>query len=141
MLAMILKFFAGRIGGYVAIGSVIALAGMAAALFITRATLDGAKRDLAKTTAAYQLEIAKHAVTRQSVATLEGVLEQKNAESLARAKAFDDARAKAEADLAALNGRYLAGETRRKALEGLAAKDSGARCPVPGGLLSGLEDL
>lgn len=82
-----------------------------------------------------------HAVTRQSVQTLEAALADKNAESLARAKAFEDAKRKGEADLAALNARYAAGESRRSSLEAILRNPPSAVCRVPDGLLDGLGGL
>ena len=91
--------------------------------------------------ASYQLEQAKHAITRQSVATLETALKAKNAESIARAEAFERAKAEAARDVASLNARWAAGEGARARLEAFVRNPPSAACRAPAGLISALEGL
>jgi hypothetical protein len=90
---------------------------------------------------AFNLEVAKHAITRQSVATLEGVVAAKNAESQARADAFAKAQAQSVSDLAALNARWRAGEGVRARLQALVSNPPNEACRAPAALLDGLEGL
>ena len=116
------------------------VAALGIALMLTRGTLASRTHERDAARASLAVERANHAVTRQSVNTLQSALAMKNRESEERAKAFEAARARDAKDVAAADARYLAAEGRRKALEAF-ARDSGKACPVPDGLLSAIEGL
>lgn len=92
-----------------------------------------------KATTAYQLEVAKHAVSLASIASLTDIVRAKNAESDARAKALADSRAGDARDVAAADARQRADGARRAALEAIAKGKSG--CAAPAALIRGLEGL
>lgn len=114
---------------------------LAIALLATRATLADVKGERDKANQALGTERANHAVTRQSVATLEGVVAAKNEEARRRAAEFEAAKAAAAKDAAAADARYAATEARRAYLADLAARTPGKACPVPVGLRDALEEL
>jgi hypothetical protein len=86
-------------------------------------------------------EQTRHAVTRQSVATLEGIIAAKNEEARRRAAEYEAAKGEAVKEAAASDARFAATEARRAYLARLVAQTPGKPCPVPDGLLSALGDL
>lgn len=75
-------------------------------------------------------EVAAHKVTMESVKTLRDALDQKNAESLARAKALQDARSEAAQARADAERRYATTKARIDALRS-AVGQNGDDCSVP----------
>lgn len=87
------------------------------------------ERDLARAEKA--AEVARHAVTRQSVSTLEAVIEDLNERALARAEAYAAAQgvaAKRSAELAKLSQES---DKRIAALRQAAREQYNGDCPVP----------
>lgn len=98
------------------------------------------QRDAARASASR--EKASHAVTLQSVADLSNALAAKNAESEARAKAFDASKVADAKAVAAADARYRSTQARVDALTRM-ARDLPAdhACRVPAALLANLEGL
>lgn len=117
------------------------MAGLVIALLLTRATLSNVKDERDKANQALGTERANHAVTRQSVGTLQGIIAAKNEEARRRAAEYEAAKVDAAKDLAAADARFAATEARRAYLAKLATQSPGKPCPVPDGLLSALEGL
>jgi hypothetical protein len=90
--------------------------------------------------AATAREIASHRVTLESVKTLRDALDQKNAESLARAKALKDARSEAAQAQADAERRYAITKARIDALRA-AVGQNGDDCSVPGEVTDALAGL
>lgn len=111
-------------------------------LMITQHKLHNRTNERDKAIAAYQLEVAKNAVQRASITEMQHNLDAKNAESDARAKAFADARAADQKDIARLDALNRANAPRIAALQsivGSAGHDPA--CKAPAVLLSSLEGL
>jgi hypothetical protein len=122
------------------------IAALLAALAVTVAvyTASGSRKDarIEALTAERDLAITAHAVTRQSVATLQAAIASQNAEIEARARAYADTRAADAADVAAADRAATAEGIRRARLQGIA--EAAARhpaCPVPAQLVQSLEGL
>jgi Flp pilus assembly protein TadB len=128
----------GIIGGVMA----FAMVGLAAALFITRGTLEKrtAERDAAF--AQVQTEQAKHAVTRQSLDQALAEIQRRNAEAEARAKAYAEAKAKDAQTIAKLDELAKDSAHRIAILEGIRqhAETTGT-CAVAPGILEQAEGL
>lgn len=86
-------------------------------------------------------EIKAHAVTRASVDTLQAALASKNAESMARAQAFEQVKAESAGDVAAANARYASTAAARDRLQALAGKAPAKVCVPPAELMAGLSGL
>lgn len=117
------------------------MAGLVVALLLTRATLSNVKDERDKANQALGTERANHAVTRQSVATLEGIIAAKNEEARRRAAEFEAAKGEAAKEVAAADARFAATEARRAYLARLVAQAPGKPCPAPDGLLTALDGL
>lgn len=87
-------------------------------------------------------EIAKNAINVASIDTLQTALADKNAESLARAKAYADAKAADASTIAEMDRRAKADSSRLETLQRL-AKDlpDNPQCRVPAALLANLDGL
>ncbi|SNT19208.1 hypothetical protein [Sphingopyxis indica] len=85
-------------------------------------------------------EIAAHAETLKSVKTLSDALEQKNAESMARAKALEDARSEAAQAQAAADRRYRSTQARIDVLRAAVGQNEGV-CDTPGEVTDALSGL
>lgn len=109
------------------------------ALLVTRSTLAETKALYEAEIAAHATEKANHAVTRASVVTLRTALDAKNAESEARAKAFEDAKRQAAADVAAADAKWRSTADQVAKLKAIAARPG--NCPVPKDLMEGLNGL
>lgn len=96
-------------------------------------TLHSAQRDA---------EIAKNAVNLESITRLTDALDDKNAESEARARAYSDTRAADAQTIADLDKRYASTRASRDALQAIAkVAAANPSCKVPmalGGALEGL---
>lgn len=123
------------------IAGVAVVGGLVIALLLTRATLSNVKGERDKANQALGSERTRHAVTRQSVATLQGIIAAKNEEARRRAAEFEAAKAAAAKEVAAADARYAATQARRTYLADLAARTPGKACPVPDGLRDALEGL
>lgn len=134
LLPFALKNWKLLLGGFV-------VAGLSLMLVLAKADARHWKGEAGRFETSFNLEVAKHAVTRQSVATLEAALKAKNAESVARADAFEKAKAKSAADLAALDARYAAEKGRRSRLEALLSNPASEACRAPAALTEALEGL
>lgn len=100
-------------------------------------SVDGSRDDWRDKT---KSEVAAHKVTLESVKTLRDALDQKNAESLARAKALQDARSEAAQAQADAERRYATTKARIDALRA-AVGQNGDDCSVPGEVSDALAGL
>lgn len=86
-------------------------------------------------------EIAAHAETLKSVKTLSDALDQKNAESMARAKALENARAEAAQAQKDADRRYRSTQTKIDALRAAVGKNKEEGCATPDDVASALAGL
>lgn len=121
------------------IAEAVGLAVLGVMLWLANGRADRETRRADKMTMAYQTEVAKHAVSLASIASLTDVIRAKNAESDARAKALADSRAADVRDVAAADARQRADGARREALGAIARQGGG--CPAPAALIKGLDGL
>lgn len=119
----------------------IVVGGLVIALWLQSAATERQRVRADKALTALGAEQSRHAVTRQSVATLEGIIAAKNEEARRRAAEYEAAKADAAKDIATADARYAATEAKRAYLARLAAQTPGKPCPVPGGLLTALDGL
>lgn len=112
------------------------------ALFITRYTLAEARKDDALHVSQRDAEIQKNRLNLASIDQLTALLAQKNAESLARGKALDDAKAQDAKDRAAFDRQYAATDAQRRALEAISRVPGGnPACRVPRAVSDALQGL
>lgn len=87
-------------------------------------------------------EIAKNAINLVSIGTLQGIIAEKNKESDARAKAFQDAKAADARSIADLDHRYASTAARVAALTAISRVGGGeGPCKVPPAVATALEGL
>ncbi|MFA6031801.1 MAG: hypothetical protein WC889_02740 [Myxococcota bacterium] len=102
-----------------------------------------AERDVAR--ASFQTEVAKHSVSLASIKELRDVIDAKNAESDARAKAYADSKAADAKAIADLDRRFDASRGRIATLSAIAKASENAPadrgCRAPSALLVALDDL
>lgn len=85
---------------------------------------------------------SKLAISNASIDTLTNVLNQMNAQSDARAKAYADSKVQDAATIAALDKQYVGTDAQRKALEAIAKVPGGLdACKAPDALVRNLEGL
>lgn len=112
------------------------------ALFITRHTLASVKSDRDVFHAQRDAEIAKNTVNLSSIAKLGEMIAAKNAESDARAKAFQDAKAADARTIADLDRRYAATGAAKARLETIARlPGSNPACRAPRAVTDSLEGV
>jgi hypothetical protein len=85
--------------------------------------------------------LMREAVDLASINTLQTALAQKNAESLARAKALTDAKATDAANRAALDKQYASTKAARDALLAMAKVPGKGACRIPPALTGALDGL
>lgn len=118
----------------------LAIAGLAVMLLFAKADARHWRKLADQRQELLATERANHAVTRASVETLKASIAAQNADIEARARALDDAKRKAAADIAAADTRWKATEGQVSRLKAIAARPA-AGCPVPKDLAEALKGL
>jgi hypothetical protein len=134
-LALVLKHWKAITGGLI-------VAALLSYALIQRHNAHSWQEKAATAQAQAQMANDKLAVSNASIASLMGQLDVKNAETEARAKAYEAAKAQDAATIAALDKQYSATKTRKDALEAY-AKTAAANptCRVPPALVKLTEGL
>lgn len=120
----------------------VALATLAIMLVFAKADARHWRKAYDSDHAALTLEVSKNKINLASIDTLTKALADKNAESLARAKAYDDAKASDARTIAAMDKKYASTKAARDALLAISKVPGGNdACKVPPALSGALEGL